>query len=112
MVVRRQLAVVRFLGHGIRVKGAAYGMGVAILLGESIVPANSPVPIYGEAWLARILREVPAGGVKITGVAGVVVTESILLWGVKMTTAGGFGAASSLVWTWWALFTQGIRACY
>lgn len=38
--------------------------------------------------------------------------ESILLRGIGMTTAGGFGAASSLVGAWWALFTQGVGACY
>lgn len=38
--------------------------------------------------------------------------ESILLWGIGVTTARGFGAASSLVGTWWALFTQGVGARY
>lgn len=36
--------------------------------------------------------------------------ESILLWGVGMTTAGGFGAASSLVRAWRTLLTQGVGA--
>lgn len=87
-------------------------MGVAVLFGEAIVPADSPVPIDGETWFGRILREVPARGVKITGVAGVVVIESVLLWGTGMTADGGFGAASGLVWTRWALFTQGVGTRY
>lgn len=87
-------------------------MRVTILLAESIVPPNCPVPIYGEAWPTGIEREVPAGGVEVAGVAGVVMSEPVLLWGVGMTTAGGFGAASSLVGTWRALFAQGVGARY
>lgn len=87
-------------------------MRVTVQLAETIVPPNCPFPIYGEAWPAGIKREVPAGGVKVTGITGVVMIESILLWGIELTTAGGFRGASSLVGAWWTLFTQGVGACY
>lgn len=87
-------------------------MRVTILLAEPIVPPNRPVPIYGEAWPAGVKREVPAGGVEVAGVAGVVMSEAVLLRGVGMTTAGGFGAAAGLVGARRALLTQGVGARY
>lgn len=83
-----------------------------ILLAESIVPPNCPVPVYGEPWPIGIKREVPAGGVEVTGVAGVVMIKSILLWGIGVTTDGGFRAASCLMGARWTLLTQGVGACY
>lgn len=85
---------------------------MAILLGESIVPAKCPIPIYGEAWLAGVQRKVPAGRVQVTRVAGVVVVESVLLWSSEVATARRFGDASSLMGAWRALFTQGVGTCY
>lgn len=79
VVVRRELPVVWFVRHGVRVEGAADKVGMAILLGEPVMPPNSPVSIYGEAWLPSFQGKVPAGGIQIARVAGIVVVESILL---------------------------------
>lgn len=110
VVVRRQLAVVRLLRHGVRVEGAADEVRVAILLGEAVVAPHGPVAVHGEAGLPGIQREVPAGRVQVTGVAGVVVVESILLGGGGVAPSQGLGADPGLMEAGRTLLPQGVGA--
>lgn len=111
VVVRRKLPIVWFLRHGVWVEVTSYGMRVAVMLGEPVMPPNGPVSIYGDAGLAGVQREVPAGGVQVARVAGVVVVEPVLLWSSEVPTTQGFGTGSSLLEARWALFAQRVGAC-
>lgn len=85
---------------------------MTVLLAESIVSSNRPVSIYGEPRPAGIQREVPAGGVQVTRVARVVMTEAVFLWDVGVPNARGFGADSCLMGAGRTFFTQRIGAGY